>query len=153
MPKKSAGLLVYRWINKKVEVFLVHPGGPIWKNRDDGAWSIPKGEFEDGEEALEAAIREFEEETGFNIEGKFEVLQPVKLKGGKVIHSWAVEADLDSGRIKSDTFELEWPSRSGKKQSFPEVDRANWFDLNTARRKLNPGQVAMIDQLEELLER
>lgn len=145
--------MVYRWINKKVEVFLVHPGGPIWKNRDDGAWSIPKGEFEDGEEALEAAIREFEEETGFNIEGKFEVLQPVKLKGGKVIHSWAVEADLDSGRIKSDTFELEWPPRSGKKQSFPEVDRANWFDLNTARRKLNPGQVAMIDQLEELLER
>jgi predicted NUDIX family NTP pyrophosphohydrolase len=155
MPKQSAGLLLYRNAGGRVEVFLVHPGGPFWAKTDDGAWSIPKGEFADGEEPLEAAKREFKEETSFSaegkIKGKFEPLNPVKQPGGKTVYAWAVEGDVDAGAIRSNTFSMEWPRGSGKTQSFPEVDRAGWFDLDTAKMKILKGQVGLLEQLERSL--
>jgi predicted NUDIX family NTP pyrophosphohydrolase len=149
--KQSAGILVYRLIKKKPEVFLVHPGGPFWKNKDAAAWSIPKGEFEDGEPALKAAQREFEEETGIKPTGKFIELQPVKQKSGKTVYAWALEADIDPSTIKSNLFEMEWPPKSGKKASFPEIDRADWFDMATGKEKINAYQVPLLEQLEILL--
>jgi len=142
MPKTSAGLLLYRKRGDALEVFLVHPGGPFWARKDDGAWSIPKGEFEAGEDPLAAAQREFGEETGFAVAGDFLPLTPLKQRG-KVVHAWAVEADVDSALVKSNTFTLQ-----GK--TYPEVDRAGWFGLDIARHKILPGQSGFLDQLERL---
>jgi predicted NUDIX family NTP pyrophosphohydrolase len=132
----------------RLEVLLVHPGGPFWGHKDLGAWSLPKGEIESLEEPLVAARREFHEETGFEASGNFIALAPLKQRSGKVIHAWAVEGDLDATKITSNFIELEWPRGSGKTQEFPEVDRAEWFDIAAARRKLMPGQVPFIDELE-----
>ncbi|HEY9196471.1 MAG TPA: NUDIX domain-containing protein [Mucilaginibacter sp.] len=147
MPAYSAGILLYRIQNSGLQVFLVHPGGPFWKNKDEGAWSVPKGEYTAGDNPLDAAKREFHEETGQNIDGHFTRLQPVKLKSGKTVNAWAVEGDIDPTEIKSNFFEIEWPPRSGKKQEFPEVDRGEWFNLDAARIKINPAQVKLIEEL------
>lgn len=151
MTKQSAGLLLYRRRAGHLEVFLVHPGGPFWKNKDEGAWSIPKGEYSMGEDPLAAARREFREETGFTVEGDFIPLTPVTQAGGKVVQAWALAGDCDPQKIRSNTFTLEWPPRSGKIREFPEVDRAGWFDLDTARKKINRAQVTFLDELERLL--
>ena len=145
--KTSAGLLLYRFQNKELQVFLVHPGGPFYKNKDAGAWSIPKGEPGKDEDLLQAAKREFEEETGFNVSGKFIELTPIKQKSGKQVHVWALEKDVDAEKIKSNLFEIEWPPKSGKKQQFPEIDKAAWFSIKEAKEKINPAQVLLIDQL------
>src|SRR6202012_3543265 len=147
MQKQSAGILLYRKTDGEVQVFLVHPGGPFFKNKDAGAWSIPKGEFLDDEDPLAAAKREFEEETGQAIDGNFIRLEPVTLKGGKTVHAWAVDGDINHETICSNTFEMEWPPKSGKKQSFPEIDRAGWFDIDIAKVKINDAQSALIDDL------
>lgn len=151
MAKQSAGILVYRINNKALQCFLVHPGGPFWKNKDAGAWSIPKGEFLDDEDALTAAKREFVEETGQSISGNFIKLNPAKLKSGKTVHAWAVEGDVDADNIKSNTFSLEWPPKSGKMIEVEEVDKAAWFDAATAKVKINPAQKAFIDELALLV--
>lgn len=151
MPKQSAGILLYRKTNNQLEVFLVHPGGPFFKNKDDGVWSIPKGEFLDNEDALLAAKREFLEETGQSIDGNFIKLKPVKLKSGKTVHAWAVEGTINHETIVSNLFEMEWPPRSGKMASFAEVDRAAWFESAVAKVKVNPAQIALIDELESLV--
>lgn len=132
-------------------MFLVHPGGPFWAGKDLGAWSIPKGEIEEGEDLLEAARREFEEETGFRPEGVFRELAPVRQKSGKVVHAWAVEGDCDAAAIRSNTFPLEWPPRSGRWMDVPEVDRAGWFDLDTARAKILEGQRGLLEELRHLV--
>jgi len=147
MSKQSAGVLLYRIVDGLLQVFLVHPGGPFFKNKDDGSWSIPKGEFAEEENPLDAAKREFQEETGQSIDGNFIELTPIQQKGGKTVHAWAVEGDIDHETIVSNTFEIEWPPRSGKKQSFPEIDRAAWFDLETAKVKINAAQAGLIDEL------
>ena len=149
--KQSAGILVYRIIKKKPEVFLVHPGGPFWKNKDAAAWSIPKGEFDAEESALDAAQREFEEETGVRLKGEFIELQPVKQKSGKTVYAWAFEGDIDASSIKSNSFEIEWPPKSGKKASFPEIDKAEWFDIKTGKEKINAYQINLLEQLEFLM--
>jgi predicted NUDIX family NTP pyrophosphohydrolase len=149
--KKSAGILPYRFHKKNLEVLLAHPGGPFWKNKDLGAWSIVKGEYNSDEEPLSAAKREFQEETGVKISGKFIALKPVKQKSGKEILAWAIETDIDPAQIKSNSFEMEWPPKSGRKQSFPEIDRAEWFSIETAREKINPAQAALIEELVALL--
>jgi predicted NUDIX family NTP pyrophosphohydrolase len=151
MAKQSAGLLMYRWREGRLEVFLVHPGGPFWAKKDSGAWSIPKGEFREDEDPLEAARREFAEETGFTAEGDFAPLAPITQAGGKVVHAWAVEGDCDPRKIKSNTFTMEWPPKSGQEQEFPEVDRAAWFDLDTARKKINKAQVGLLEELGKML--
>jgi predicted NUDIX family NTP pyrophosphohydrolase len=135
------------------EVLLVHPGGPFWTKRDLGAWSIPKGEYTPGEDPLAAARREFEEETGISPEGEFIPLSPCRQAGGKVVHAWAIEGDCDPTAIVSNTFVMEWPPRSGRQQEFPEIDRAAWFPLDIAKRKLVSGQVGLVDELSRLLER
>jgi predicted NUDIX family NTP pyrophosphohydrolase len=147
----SAGLLVYRRRDRAVEVLLVHPGGPFWRNRDDRAWSVPKGEVGEGDDWLADARREMREETGFVPDGPFVRLAPVRQPGGKTIHVWAVAADWDSSRLTSDTFAMEWPPRPGRVQRFPEVDRAGWFEIAEARRKILRGQVGLLDELEQLL--
>jgi predicted NUDIX family NTP pyrophosphohydrolase len=149
--KTSAGLLLYRY-RGDLEVFLVHPGGPFWAKKDLGAWSLPKGEFSEGEDPLEAARREFTEETGFAVEGEFHRLEPVKQSGGKVVHAWAIEANCDDCKVRSNSFILEWPPKSGSMQEFPEVDRAGWFALPEARRRINSGQLGLLDQLASALE-
>jgi predicted NUDIX family NTP pyrophosphohydrolase len=131
---------------------LVHPGGPFWTKKDLGAWSIPKGEFQEGEDPLEAAQREFEEETGFPISGQFIHLSSLKQKSGKIIHAWAVEGDIDPVEIKSNTFELEWPPKSGKMKEFPEIDKAEWFTAPLAKQKINAGQVPFLDTLIQKLD-
>jgi predicted NUDIX family NTP pyrophosphohydrolase len=148
MAKQSAGILLYRKKAHQLQVFLVHPGGPFFKNKDLGAWSIPKGEFLDNEQAFAAAKREFEEETGQPIKGNFIPFNPVTLKSGKKIFAWAIEGDINHEVITSNLFEIEWPPKSGKKQSFPEVDRAAWFDLETAKVKINGAQVGFIEEFE-----
>ena len=150
MSKQSAGILLYRKLNTEIEVFLVHPGGPFYKNKDDGVWSIPKGEFLDDEDVLKAAKREFLEETGQSVDGNFIKLKPVKLKSGKTVHAWAVEGDIDHEIIVSNFFEMEWPPRSGKMASFAEVDRAAWFEPAVAKVKVNPAQIALIEELTQL---
>lgn len=150
MGKQSAGILLYRTTEGKLQVFLVHPGGPFFKNKDDGSWSVPKGEFQDDEDPLEAAKREFEEETGQTITGEFIKLNPIIQKGGKKVQVWAVAGDINHLTIKSNLFEMEWPPRSGKQQSFPEVDRAAWFDIEIAKVKVNPAQAELINELTGL---
>ena len=152
MARQSAGLLMYRRHSGRIEVFLVHPGGPFWARKDRGAWSIPKGEFGDEEDPLTAARREFEEETGFSAAGEFMPLGPVKQSGGKVVHAWACAGDCDPTDIRSNTFSMEWPPRSGKQQEFPEVDRADWFTLEQAREKILKSQLPLLEQLATLLE-
>lgn len=147
--RQSAGILLYR-TQSSLEVLLVHPGGPFWKDRDLGAWSIPKGEFTD-EDPLEAARREFREETGFAADGPFHPLPPVRQKAGKQVLAWAAEGDLDPAAIRSNTFQAEWPYKSGRWQSYPEIDRAGWFPPEEARSKINPAQAAFIDALEAWL--
>ncbi|HSS52780.1 MAG TPA: NUDIX domain-containing protein [Thermoanaerobaculia bacterium] len=153
MPKTSAGLLVYRLREDRLEVFLVHPGGPFWAKKDLGAWSIPKGEFAEPEEPLAAAIREFQEETGVAIQGTFLPLPPRKQPGGKIVLAWAVEGDLDPGQIQSNTFVLEWPKGSGRRKEFPEVDRAEWFRIPEAKRRILAGQAGFLDDLCQRLGR
>ena len=147
MAKFSAGILLYRQRGGVTEVLLVHPGGPLWAKKDLGAWSVPKGEFAPGEDALEAARREFEEETGLPISGQFIRLTPVKQPGGKIVHAWAVEGDCDPSVVRSNTFSMEWPPRSGKMQQFPEIDRAEWFTLDAAKQKILKGQIPLIEEL------
>ncbi|MEX2162287.1 MAG: NUDIX domain-containing protein [Anaerolineales bacterium] len=154
MPKKSAGILVYRKRESPpeifLEVFLVHPGGPFWAKKDAGAWTIPKGEF-DLEDALAAAQREFKEETGFDIAGDFKPLAPQTLKSGKVVYAWAVEGDLDAAQVRSNLFEVEWPPRSGRRMQVPEVDRGGWFSVEDALKKINPAQAGFIRELAQFL--
>jgi len=149
--RTSAGILLYRRGAAGTEVFLVHPGGPFWKGKDAGAWSIPKGEYTDGEEALEAAQREFREETGTTLEGPFAELTPIKQKAGKLVKAWAVEGDIDADAIVSNTFRVEWPYKSGRWQTYPEVDEAAWFSIEAAREKINPAQAAFLDELLTLI--
>ncbi len=151
MPKRSAGLLMYRRMGRNIEVFLVHPGGPFWAKKDIGAWSIPKGEYSENENPLEAAKREFKEETGFTAEGKFKELPEIIQKGGKRVKAWCFEGYCDPDNIKSNTFKIEWPPRSGKVKEFPEIDRAAWFSLEIAKQKILKSQVPFIEALEKLL--
>jgi predicted NUDIX family NTP pyrophosphohydrolase len=149
MPKRSAGLLLHRRRADGVEVLLVHPGGPIWARKDDGAWSIPKGELDGEADALAVARREFAEELGTEAPEVAPVdLGEIRQRGSKIVRAFALEGDLDVTNVRSNTFEMEWPPRSGIRQDFPEVDRAGWFDLASARRKLNPAQVELLDRLE-----
>ncbi|HWF08264.1 MAG TPA: NUDIX domain-containing protein [Bryobacteraceae bacterium] len=148
MTKRSAGILLFRR-KPDLEVFLVHPGGPFWAKKDLGAWSIPKGEYAEGEEPLIAARREFEEETGTALSGKFLALGEIKQAGGKIVDAWALEHDLDAAAVRSNTFEMEWPARSGRMRAFPEIDRAAWFSVSAAAEKLIPAQAAFVVRLAE----
>ena len=130
-----------------MEFLLVHPGGPFWKGKDGGVWTIPKGEIAEEEDALAAAIREFEEEVGFAPQGKFVELAPIKQKGGKIVRAWAFEGDCEPDKIKSNTFSMEWPPRSGRQETFPEIDRAAFFDLQGAKQKVNPAQIPLLEEL------
>ena len=147
MPKRSAGILMYRRSENGLEVLLVHPGGPFWAKKDLGAWSIPKGEYSDAEEALAVAVREFEEETGLRPQGDFQPLGELVQPGRKIVTAWAVEGDFDIATLKSNMFELEWPPKSGRKAYFPEVDRAAWFSLDQAGKKILPGQKEFLARL------
>ena len=152
MHKMSAGILLYRFCNSALEVFLVHPGGPFWKKKDLGAWSIPKGEYEAGEDPLSAAKREFQEETGFvPTAGELRSLFEVKLSSGKVIAAWAVEGDCEAAAVRSNLFSMEWPPKSGKMQEFPEVDRASWFTLPDAHEKIHSSQREFLSRLEAMV--
>jgi predicted NUDIX family NTP pyrophosphohydrolase len=145
--RTSAGILLYRKKDKSIEVFLVHPGGPFWKGKEIGAWSIPKGEFAEGEDPLTVAKREFNEETGQTVDGDFLELTPIKQKGGKMVYAWAVEGDADAEHIVSNTFKTEWPYKSGKWITIPEVDKAGWFGVEEAKEKMNAAQVEFIEEL------
>ena len=147
--RTSAGILLYRIKDNFIEVFLVHPGGPFWKGKEKGAWSIPKGEFTNGEDPLTVARREFEEETGQTVDGNFVELTPIQQKGGKMVYAWAVEGDADAENISSSTFMTEWPYKSGKWITIPEVDKAGWFSIEEAKGKMNLAQAAFIDDLIE----
>ena len=152
MPRRSAGILLYRRRETGTEVLLVHPGGPLWARRDAGAWSIPKGEHGDDEDARACALREFEEELGAPPPAAaMSELGTVRQRGGKLVSAWALEGDLDPGEVRSNTFSLEWPPRSGAQREFPEVDRAEWFGLEEAREKLIPAQAELLDRLAALL--
>ncbi len=153
MSKRSAGILMYKHVNGELEVLLVHPGGPFWKNKDLGSWSIPKGEHAETEDALAVARREFAEETGVPVDGNFRFLGELTQPSRKIVSAWAVEGEHAADGIRSNVFEMEWPPRSGRRQEFPEVDRAEWFSLIDARRKILPGQAALIDRLVEELRR
>ena len=150
--KKSAGLLMYRRTDAgSLEVLLAHPGGPFWRNKDEGAWTVSKGEYEESEGALAAAMREFGEETGFAISPPFIPLGEIVQKSGKRITAWAFAGDCDPAQLRSNTFECEWPPRSGRRQSFPEIDRVEWLSLAAARVKINPAQVALLERLAAAL--
>lgn len=151
MPKQSAGILLYRTSDRGLEVLLVHPGGPFFRNKDLGVWSIPKGEFTEGEEPTVVAVRELEEETGYRLEAPLIPITPIKQKGGKIVFAWAAEGDLDAEAITSNTFTLEWPPRSGRMREFPEVDRAAWLTVDEAREKINQAQIAFIEELKRIL--
>jgi predicted NUDIX family NTP pyrophosphohydrolase len=150
MPRISAGLLMYRIHSGKLQVLLAHPGGPRSKNKDEKAWSIPKGEVEPDEDLFETAKREFEEETGVSATGPFVRLTPVQQKGGKIVHAWAFQGDCDPRATTSNTFTMEWPPGSGRQKEFPESDRADFFDLKVARRKIKVGQEGLIEELERI---
>jgi predicted NUDIX family NTP pyrophosphohydrolase len=152
MPKLSAGLLLYRWLDGEPQVLLVHPGGPFWARKDDGAWSVPKGEYDPGEDPLEVALREFLEELGVEPPdaGEAVALGELRQPSGKRVTAWALEGDVDVENIESNTFTMEWPPRSGRTGEFPEVDRAGWFGLEEARRKLLRGQVGFLDRFLQL---
>ena len=152
MGKESAGLLLYRRRQGNLEVFLVHPGGPFWARKDLGAWSIPKGEHQLDEEPLAAARREFREETGMEPHGLLRPLKPIRQAGGKVVQAWAFEGDADPSVIRSNTFAMEWPPGSGRNETFPEVDRAAWFEMDEAKIKILKGQVALLNELQAALE-
>jgi predicted NUDIX family NTP pyrophosphohydrolase len=145
--KLSAGLLMFRRLNDEIQVFLVHPGGPFWKKKEEGAWSIPKGEYVESEEPLDAAKREFLDETGFKPGGEFIELGAIKQPSGKRITVWAFEGDCSPDEMRSHTFTMEWPPKSGQQQEFPEVDRANWFTLGDARKRILKGQIEFLDRL------
>jgi predicted NUDIX family NTP pyrophosphohydrolase len=149
--KQSAGLLLFRTINQQLEIFLVHPGGPFYAKKDAGFWTIPKGELEDQEEPLNAAIRDFEEEIGFKPSGSFIELGTITQKGGKKVFCWALEANVDLENIKSNLFEIEWPPRSGKMKAFPEIDRAAWFGYQEAEKKINERQVSFLAEVKAKL--
>lgn len=151
MTAHSAGILLYRFQHQQLEVMLVHPGGPYWAKKDLGAWSIPKGLIEENESALDAAKREFREETGFAADGRFIELGSLKQPSSKIVHAWALEKDLDATKIVSNTFELEWPRNSGMVQEFPEIDAAAWFGIEEARQRISKGQVRFLDILAEKL--
>ncbi|MGD0231095.1 MAG: NUDIX domain-containing protein [Syntrophorhabdales bacterium] len=151
MVKQSAGLLMYRCRKGSAEVLLVHPGGPYWSGKDSNAWTIPKGEIEKGEDALTAARREFEEETGFRPDGDFRPLNPVRLRSRKTVYAWAFEGDCDPHAVKSMTFTMEWPPHSGKEQEFPEVDKAEWFNLEAAKEKIQSGQMGFIEEFARII--
>jgi predicted NUDIX family NTP pyrophosphohydrolase len=151
MAKQSAGILLYQTSDHQLQVFLVHPGGPFYTNKDNGSWSVPKGEFLDDEDPLSAAKREFFEETGQAIEGTYIPLTPIQQKGGKKVYAWAIEGNIDPATIVSNTFELEWPPKSGKIKIFPEIDKAAWFDIEEAKLKINAAQVGLIEELLHLI--
>lgn len=151
MATHSAGILLYRYEDSELKVLLVHPGGPFWKNKDEGAWSIPKGVYVEDEDSLEAARREFKEETGFEVNGDFIDLGEIKQSGGKVAHAWALEQDLDTKKIESNTFTLEWPPKTGNIQEYPEIDKAGWFSLGEERKKILKSQVALLERLAQQL--
>lgn len=151
--QKTAGILLFRKSGKETEYFLVHPGGPFWKNKDNGAWSVPKGEFGDDEGPLSAARREFEEETGIAIDGKFIGLKPVKQKSGKTVYAFGCEGDIDHNLIRSNTIMIEWPPRTGRQIEIPEVDRGGWFTFDIAKEKILPGQLPILQELHELLQK
>jgi len=150
-PNVSAGLLLFRRSGGRLEVFLAHPGGPFWRDRDQGAWTVPKGLLEEGEDELAAAVREFEEETAVRPEGPYLPLGSVRQKAGKLVHAWAWEGEADPRRVRSNLMRAEWPRGSGRWLSFPEVDRCEWFDASEARQKINPAQAELIDRLEAAL--
>ena len=147
MAVRSAGILVYKKIGDALYLFLAHPGGPFWAKKDKGVWSIPKGELADGEDGLTAARREFREETGQSVDGRFLELTPCRQPGRKIVHAWAIEGDVDEMNVHSNEFEMEWPPKSGRKQRFAEVDRAAWFGVDEARKRLQPGQIPILDEL------
>jgi len=153
MAKRSAGMLMFRTRGRDIEVFLVHPGGPFWAKKDAGAWSIPKGEYAEGEDPLNAARREFEEETGVSPRGQPVPLADLRQPGGKLVKAWAMEGDCDPAKLRSNLFSMEWPPKSGRRQEFPEVDRGDWFSLKAARGKILKGQAGFLDQLASVLER
>jgi predicted NUDIX family NTP pyrophosphohydrolase len=147
MANQSAGILLFRFRDRQLEFFLVHPGGPYWRNKDAAAWTIPKGEFGEDEAPLAAAQREFAEETGVELNGDFLELTQIRQKGGKLVYAFALEAEFDPAQVKSNTFEMEWPPRSGKRVEFPEVDQAAWFRLDEAQEKINSAQAALLHEL------
>jgi predicted NUDIX family NTP pyrophosphohydrolase len=149
--KQSAGIILFRVENGGLQIFLVHPGGPFWQKKDEGAWSIPKGEFNDDEDPLEAAKREFTEETRYIFSGNFIELTSIKQKGGKIVHAWALEGNVDADKIKSNFFTIEWPPKSSRMATFPEVDKAAWFHIDEAKRKINPAQSSLINELADKL--
>ncbi len=154
MAVKSAGILLYRFKDGQLQVMLVHPGGPFWTKKDKGAWSIPKGICEEDEVAIEAAKREFREETGFDIDGSFIDLGELRQSSGKIVHAWALEGDLDTGKIKSNTFQMEWPRGSGRIRQYPEIDKGEWFSIDVAKEKIVKGQRGFLKRLlEELSDR
>jgi predicted NUDIX family NTP pyrophosphohydrolase len=152
MSKQSAGILLYRFKDNQLQLFLVHPGGPFFAKRDAGTWSIPKGEFTEDEEPLAAARREFTEETGQSIDGEFLALNPIKQKGGKTVYAWAVEGDIDHETIVSNVFTMEFPYKSGRQVTYPEIDKAAWFDIETALTKINTAQADLINDLQTKLQ-
>ena len=145
--RESAGIVLYRQSGEEWQFFLVHHGGPFWKDKDAGAWSICKGELEEGEQPLEAAIREFKEETGSDVNGPFIELTPILQKAGKKVYAWAAEGNLDADAITCNTFTIQWPLRSGKWQTFPEVDKVGWFNLDDAKQKINAAQIPLLEEL------
>lgn len=149
--KMSAGVLLYRTRDGRIEVFLVHPGGPYWKNKDAGSWTIPKGEIEEGGDPLATARREFHEETGSHAAGEFVSLAPLRQRAGKLVYAWAVEGDIDAASLTSNKFLMEWPPRSGQQQEFPEIDRGEWFPMAMAKVKILPAQRGFLEQLEQRL--
>ncbi len=150
MPRISAGLLMYRFQDGKLQVLLAHPGGPLFRNKDDGAWTIPKGEIESGEDLLAAAKREFKEETGVTPTVPFVALTPIQQKGGKIVHAWAFKGDCDPSAMTSNTFTMVWPPKSGRQMEFPEMDRADFFDVAAARPKIKPAQMPLVEELEAI---
>lgn len=148
--KQSAGILLYRKKDDSIDFFLVHPGGPFFAKKQEGVWTVPKGEIDPGEDPLACAIREFEEETGYKISGDFIPLTPIRQKGGKIVHCWALQYEVDAEKIKSNLFTMEWPPKSGKIKSFPEVDKAGWLKIEEAKKLINPGQVDFLMEVIDI---